>query len=197
MRRFIPLLSAVVLLSLLVLTGCQAGSPEDQVAAKRAQFTVTLNSWYAQVENKAMDEAMDEMTAEGEGAEGEAAESEGGDAEGEAGEEADMEDMDMGFFTGPQPHTIVFDLLVAYGGRGDALSGLTVKVTQADAAGEEKNAWLQTLELPKMTKGVPEQVGFQMEGILFEEGDVFAVTLNKAVPVEERSEYPEFQSAGS
>lgn len=194
MRRFFPLFSALALLSLLVFTGCQAASPEEQVAAKRADFTVNLNSWYAQVENVPMD---DSMAADGEEAAGDdmAADAATGD-EGEAGDDADM-GMDMDMATGPQPHTIVFDLLVAYNGRGEALSGVTVKVTQADGAGEEKGSWLEYLELPKMTKGVPEQVGFQMEGIAFEEGDVFAVTLTKSVPADERSQYREFQEAGS
>jgi hypothetical protein len=178
------------------------------VAATRAQYTVELNSWYAQVENASMEEPMDEMGAEGEdaAAEGEDAaasdEADAADATGDATAEDGMaEEMaDEMAMSGPQPHTIVFDLLVLYDGRSEPLPGLTVKVTQAasaEANAEEVDSWLQYLEMPStMMKGVPEQIGFQLEGVPFEEGNVFAVTLVKGVPAEDRSEYREFQEAG-
>ncbi|MDA8016201.1 MAG: hypothetical protein MPN21_02035 [Thermoanaerobaculia bacterium] len=204
MRRFFSLLTAFALLSLL-LAGCQAGSPEEQVAAKRAQYTVSLNSWYPELENEAVDEAADseagDEVAEGEAAEtptpeGEAAETPTPVGDG-AGDEASTDVAIVDLVPGPQPHTIVFDLLVLYDGRGEALQGITVEVTQAGASGAEKASWLEYLELPAMSKGVSEQVGFQKTGVLFEEGDVFAVNLNKSVPPAERSQYREFQSAGS
>lgn len=204
MRRFspLPLVLFTVLAVLFVFTACKQLTPEEQVAAKRAKYTVELNSWYAQVENASMEEPIDEMGAGGEdgAAEGEdAAASDDADATAEQGMAEEMaEDMAM---SGPQPHTIVFDLLVLYDGRGEPLSGLTVKVTQAASAdpnAEEIDSWLQYLEMPStMTKGVPEQIGFQLEGVPFEEGNVFAVSLVKNVPAEERSEYREFQEAGS
>ena len=194
MRRFSPLL--LVLAILLAFTACQQRSPEEQVAAKRAEYTVELNSWYAQVENvslEATEEPIDEAGADGETAADGDGMADDEMAEGEAGDEM-ADEMVM---TGPQPHTIVFDLLVLFDGRGEPLHGVTVKVTQADGTGTEKESWLQYLEMPPMTKGVPEQVGFQLEGVPFQEGEVFAVTLSKNVPAEERSQYREFQSAGS
>lgn len=204
MRRTFPLLTALALLSTLLLVGCPAGSPEEQVAAKRADFTVELNSWYATVENEAMDEmaeAVEGEAVEGEaddaGDEGEAADDAGDEMDGDAMAGDEMDGDAMSDMTGPQPHTIVFDLLVAYNGRGDALPGITLKVTHAAAGGTEKDSWLEYIELPQMTKSVPEQVAFQKEGVLFEEGDVFAVNLSKSVPAAERSQYREFQAAGN
>lgn len=204
MRHFspLPIVLVTALAILLVFTACQQLSPEEQVAAKRAEYTVKLNSWYPEVENESLEateEAMDEADGEGDmAAEGD----EAGDemAEGESGDEMAGDDLagDTAM-AGPQPHTIVLDLLVLYNGRGEPLPGLTVKVTQvasADENAEEIGSWLQYLDMPPMTKGVSEQIGFQLEGVPFEQGNLFAVSLVKNVPAEERSQYREFQSTG-
>ena len=198
MRRFSPLILALAFL--LVFTACQQLTPEEQVAAKRAEYTVELNSWYAEVENVSLEEPVAEMAEEG--AEEAAAEAEAGDMDedGMAGDDMAAGEDGAAAMAGPQPHVIVFDLLALFDGRGEPLPGLTVKVTQAASAepsAEEVGSWLQYLEMPPMTKGVPEQVSFQLEGVLFEDGNVFAVNLVKSVPTEERSQYREFQSAGN
>lgn len=209
MRRFspLPIVLVTALATLLVFTACQQASPEEQIAAKRAEYTVKLNSWYPEVENVSLEVTEEPMDAEGDAAaEGdeagdEMAEDKAEDmAEGESGDDTAGDDLagDTAM-AGPQPHTIVLDLLVLYDGRGEPLPGLTVKVTQvasADENAEEIGSWLQYLEMPPMTKGVSEQVGFQLEGVPFEQGNLFAVSLVKNVPAEERSQYREFQSAG-
>ena len=199
MRHSIALFAALSLL-LVLLVACQPGSPEERVLAERARYTVELNSWYAEVENAPVEETVEVPVGE-EGAEGQApaddAEAAGDEAENAAEEiaEEDTEDADVVVAAGPQLHTIVFDLLVLYNGR-DPLPGLTVEVTHAGADGEEKGSWLEYLEMPDITKGVSKQVGFQRAGVLFEEGDVFAVLVEPNVPADVRSEYREFQAAG-
>lgn len=203
MRRSHLYLAALIV-SCLVLVGCPAGSPEEQVAAKRALYTVELNSWYAEAESEPVDETV-EIPVEGEEA---AAEDDAGqvmdvdeadepNAADEIAAEDEGEGPDVTVAAGPELHTIVFDLLVLYDGRDEPLPGLTVEVTHAGADGQEKGSWLQYLEMPNIAKGVSKQVGFQREGVVFEEGDVFAVNVNKNVPADLRSEYREFQTAGN
>jgi hypothetical protein len=196
-------LSVFASIMLLTLVGCQAKSPEEQVAEKRAKHSVDLNGWYPKVENAAMDAAMD-AEATGDMAADDMAGEAGGDMAGADMAGDDMAGHDMTgdemageeMMTGPQPHTIVFDLLVHYDGRGDSLPGITVDVTQAGADGQEKGSWLQFLDTPGIAKGSSKQIAFEIPGVLFEEGDVFAVTLNQNVAAADRSKYREFSTAG-
>lgn len=202
MRRFSSvLLAALASITLLTLVACQAKSPEEQVAEKRARYTVDLNGWYAKVENAAMEETMDGDMADESATEdaGDAAADEAAMAgEDTAGEDIAGDELAAGeILAGPQAHTIVFDLLVHYDGRGDALPGITVEVTQAGADGTEKGSWLQFLDIPGIAKGSSKQVGFELPGVQFSDGDVFAVTLNKNVAAADRSNYREFSTAGN
>lgn len=185
MRRPIPLVLALLLVaSTFALVGCQQLSPEEEVAQKRSLYTVELNSWFVkepppeEIVEEAVEETVEEIEEE----------------QLEATTPAD--EVEIVEPEEPEPRTIFFDLIVLWDGRGEPLPGITVEVSHMGADGEEKGSWLEWLEIPKIVKGSTEQVSFEREGVLFEEGDQFAVTLESHVPPEERDRYREFAMAG-
>lgn len=201
MPRSILLLRMPLLLIALavLLAGCPAKSPEEQVALERGRYTVRLESFFPQApvaEEATMDEGAEGEVAEGEegvaeepaseepAAEDEAAEAEV--AEAEVAEEAVAD-------AGPTP--IVFDFYVLYEG-ADPLPGLTLDFSHADAAQAEKATWRYFVEVPGMAKGETRQVTVTLDVENYAEGDVFSAQLNEYVAPEDRAEYREFASAG-
>ena len=85
---------------------------------------------------------------------------------------------------------VLFDLVVYFRGR-KALKGITVDVTHADDADQEKAVYQQWIDTDGMINGDTRQVDFLLEGMEVEEGDAFAVTLASGVPAD-LGNYPEF-----
>ena len=195
MRQFSRHLTicSLVALFLLTLSGCAPQSPEERVAAIRAQYTVRLESFTVKEPTPEFPEAPAEEEAE-------AVEAEAGAVEAEAVEpEAAPEDLDLGepeeIASGPRPMDVVLHLLVGFGGE-ESLPGITVEVTQADPFGKEKEPTLLYIETAGMVKSDVKQVDLKLEGVEFEDGDGFSVLLSQAVPAAERSKYREFAEAG-
>lgn len=190
-------LGSVVLLVLVGLVACTPSSPEERVADARSKYRVTLNSFFAQqpaVEEMADEVGEDAMVA-GEDAEATseaAAEDLAMDGEEgmEDGEEGMEEEVDMG----PQPTTILFDLVVLFEGN-DPLDGLTLDISQADPFEAEKATFRHYVELGSMVKSETRQVSFELEVPEYEEGDLFSVNLREYVAPEDRSAYREFVEA--
>ncbi|MEM7587566.1 MAG: hypothetical protein AAF560_29530, partial [Acidobacteriota bacterium] len=139
-----------------------------------------------------MAEAGAEGDPAGGSAEGAAVAAEAAVAEGE--EAAEGEEM-MEVEAGPQLRPIFFDLIVRFDGY-DALPGITVDITHADAFQKEKEVFRHWLDTTGMAKSDTRQIDFILEDIEFEDGDVFSVMLRETVPSEERGEYREFAEAG-
>ncbi len=97
--------------------------------------------------------------------------------------------------SGPRPMDISLHLLVRFSG-DEALTGITVEVTQADPFGKEKEPTLHWIETAGMGKSDVQQVDLRLEGVEFEDGDAFSVLLREVVPAEARSQYREFAEAG-
>jgi hypothetical protein len=171
----------LALLALLALTaaGCAPGSPEEQIAKIRAGYTVELNSWRA-LEPAAEEpaEAAEEAVAMAEAA---ATATEEGAAE---------EVMEEEMMAGPQPKNVLLDLVVYFRGR-KSLKGITVDVTHADAAQQEKATYRQYVETAGMINGDTRQIDFLLEGLTVEEGDAFAVGLAEGIPAD-LGQYREF-----
>ena len=187
----------------LLLAGCPAKSPEDEVAANRARYTVRLENFFPQAPME--EETMMEEGAEGEAAEGEpmaeeaaaeataeAAAAEGEAAEGEATEDEIMEDPAD---AAPASTSIVFDFYVVYDG-SDPLPGITLDFSHADASGTEKASWRHFIEVPGMAKGEARQATVTLDVENYAEGDLFSAQLDEYVAPEDQAEYPEFASAG-
>ena len=179
--------------------GCGPGSPEEQVAATRAQYTVRLESFTAEEPEPVIEEM--EIAAEATAEAGEAvAAAEGAmvaeAAAAEEGMEGEGETEEEVVESGPQPTNIVLHLLVRFGGE-QALPGITVEVTQADPFGKEKEPTLHWIETAGMTKSDVQQVDLRLEGVEFEDGDAFSVLLSQSVAPEDYGKYREFAEAGS
>ena len=182
----------------LATTGCQPQSPEAKVIATRAQYTVQLQNFSANLppsvddidftdeaamaaEEAATSSAVAEVAAEAAEATGEEA------AEGEEITEEEI---------GPQVPEIILHLLVRFKGT-EALPGITVEVTRRDPFGKEHEPTLHWIETAGMTKSDVEQVDLAFEAPDFEEGDGYSVFLRSVVPPEDYGKYREFAEAGS
>ncbi|NND71298.1 MAG: hypothetical protein HKN43_06945 [Rhodothermales bacterium] len=173
----------------LTIVGCNIKSTQEQVAAARAQYTVTLNDVTAaeelepELENEA---GLAESAAE---AAEIASATEEAAAEGEETDEGAMGMEDEG----PQSTNVLFDILVSFQGK-NPLDGITVDVTHVDEDEEEKGVYLQFVDTAGMLDGETRQVDFELEGVAVEDGDAFSVTLASGVPAN-AGDYREFSQA--
>lgn len=196
---------AVVVLSLVLLASvaCAPSSPTEQVTTTRAEYTVQLNSWLVKDESPVVEGVVegvaDALEAAGEAVEDavEAVEetldlnAEGADATAEGADETG-EDA-AAALEADANRTILFDLIVRFSG-SDPLPGITVDVTQADAAGNEKRVWREFLDIPNIVKSQTKQVSFELETELAE-GDQFSVQLANYVDPANYGEYKEYAEA--
>lgn len=92
----------------------------------------------------------------------------------------------------PVRQAVTLDILVSLDGR-EALPGLTLDVTQADAGDNEKASWKIYLDVSDVLRGPGNQISYRLEDVEYEEGDGFHVEVRHPVPAAERGEYREFQ----
>ncbi len=178
MKKAVPVVLLVLLL--LPLAACGPGTPEEKVAKIRSGYTIELNTW------KKVARQEEETAAEEGEPEDEAATA-------ETGEEGAQEGAPEEEVSGPVPTDVLFDLVVYFRGR-ESLDGLTVDISHANAAQEEKGVYRQYVEIPGMVNGETRQTDFVLEDLPFEEGDVFAVEVVEGVP-EDLAAYPEFSES--
>lgn len=183
----------LAVLAVLALSACEPKTPEEQVAAARAQYSVKLESFTVeepQPEPPAVEEALilegDIIMAAAAAVAEEA---------GEGMEEAE-EVLEEAVETGPRQVDVILHMLLGFNG-DEALPGITVEVTQADPFGKEKEPTLHWIETAGMTKSDVKQVDLRLEGVEYEDGDAFSVLLREVVPAADRSRYREFAEAGS
>ncbi len=100
-----------------------------------------------------------------------------------------------GFVVRDDPATgkqeIVLDVLVQFDGQ-EALDGVTVDLSVADAAGREKavrHLWVDTRGLGK---GPGKQVTLTLTDLPYQAGDGFFVEVRAPIPAAERGDYMEF-----
>lgn len=182
----------------LAVSACSPKSPEEKVTATRAQYTVQLQNFTANMPPSEDD--IDFTTEEAVAAEAgeavasamtaEAAQAAEG-SEAEEGEEA-MEEVEP---ESPALPEVILHLLVRFKG-DEALPGITVEVTRQDPFGKEHEPTLHWIETAGMTKSDVSQVDLKLEEADFEEGDAFSVLLRSVVPPEERAGYREYAEAG-
>lgn len=184
-RRSLTSLCLAVLV--LMVVGCKPLSPEQKVAAARAQYTVTLTSFMPKEPDP---EEEEDMIAEA--AEGVAVAAEAAAVAGEAAEETtEGEEMEEEEEPGPRPANILLDLLVRFNGE-EALPGITVEIAQAGPSGQEKATYLEYIETGGIRTGEERQVPVTLAVDNFEDGDAFSIEWNAFVPPEEQGEYREF-----
>ncbi len=192
MRHFSKTLP-VLLFALLMLSiaSCGRTDPGERVAAIRGQYSVSLEGFAVDRPGPAVDRASEPDPSDGVSVSAEAsatAEATATAAEA-SGEEGDAEDeLDE---PGPRPAEVMLQLLVRFSGE-DPLPGVTVEVTQADREGEQQPPTLHWIETAGIGQGELRQVDLALEGVPYEEGDAFSVTLRPNIPAEDRGQYREF-----
>lgn len=193
----LPSRAALCVAALAILVaGCGPQSPEERVAAARAQYIVDLKGWMPQ-EPEPVDVMEEALIQEGE-AIAEAAEASAMAAEAtaeaveeyaEEGEEGIEEGVEEE--TGPRTVDVLFDIIVRFNGSGTSLPGITAEVIHSDPLDEEKATYRAYIDTAGMAKGESRQLDFVLEGLEVEEGDGFAVDLVEGVPAD-LGEYREF-----
>ena len=170
-RRPEVVLAFVAAIALLALA-CGGGGG---VAETRAGFIAQLQSFTVQA--PAAEEAMasDEADAEAEA-----------EADTDAEAEGDMP-------AEPAMVSVMLDILVHNEGAG-TLDGITVDLTIADPDGAEKERRLLWVETAGLTKGSQTQVVYDLNDVVYTEGDGFHVEVRHAIPMEERGDYREFDA---
>lgn len=183
----------------LTLTACGPSSPTAKVTAARAEYTVRLENFTAN-----LPEPIDELSFDSQGEEGAAAEASEAVAEAsaaaaeestgsdEAGEAPMDEEAVMAEASTPE---IILHLLVQFKGR-EPLPGITVEVTRQDPFGDEKEPTLHWIETGSMAKNDIQQVDLKLEDAEYEEGDAYSVLLRQIVPPEDHARYREYAEAG-
>ena len=89
---------------------------------------------------------------------------------------------------------IVLDVLVEWAG-GEALPGITLDVSMADATGKEKAHRRVFADVSKVDRGGA-QISLVLDELPYRAGDGFFVEVRVPVPAAERSEYREFGAGG-
>lgn len=176
-------LSACALLMLLAACG---GSPEDKVARLRGMYSARLNGFIVQAQPAPQPEVFTEEGAEPMAAEPMAAEAEEGEGEGEMAEPMEME---------PVNPDIMLDVLIQHDSP-ELLPGVTVDVSMADGAGNEKGSWKVWFDTSAMKKANVTQYTHVLQDVPYEEGYGFFAEVRHPVPAAERGEYKEFSSGG-
>ena len=86
---------------------------------------------------------------------------------------------------------MVLDILIT-NKNDDKLPGLTVDVSQVDAAKQPKGHWRIWVDTSQVGRGPGTQVSHVLKGVDYEEGDGFQVEVRGTVPAAEQGEYREF-----
>lgn len=167
--------------TVVTLTACAAQTPEERVAALRADYQVSLNSFQVLEEPvERATAAADEMGDEA----GETAEGVRVPALPEATEEATTPPVDV-------RQDVLLDIVVR-NRSDDRLPGLTLDVEQVDAAEQPKATYRVYLDTSTIGPGAERALSHRLEDVDFTTGDGFHVEVRQAILPEQRSDYREF-----
>jgi hypothetical protein len=167
---------------MLLLAAC-GGDPEGKVARLRGMYSARLNGFIVQAPPAPEPEIYTEEGAEPMAPETDMAEGEGDDVL--------SEPMEMP----PANPDIMLDILIQHDSP-ELLPGITVDISMADSAGNEKGAWKVWFDTATVRKANVTQYSHVLEDVPYVEGYGFFAEVRHPVPAEERGEYSEFSSAG-
>lgn len=185
-------------LGLLLLAGCQSETFEERVARLRQGYTISASSFVVKQTPPPVAPGVAEGNAATEVPEGEAMAAEEGateaaaEAAAPAGEPTEGVEGIMIEDLMPVEQDVLLDLVVRNDNVRGSLPGLTLDVTQVDAAGTEKAHWRAWIDTSGIERGPGEQLTHELEDVEFAEGDTFQVEVRNSVPPGERGEYREF-----
>ena len=150
--------------------GCASKSPEDKVAEIRSLFKARMNGFIIEEEPIIVEQPVIE------------------EAEVE-GEEVVEEDLVVQPIQTRQNARL--DILIQNDSY-DRLPGVTVEISMADGAGEEKAHWRVWFDTAEIGKASVTQFTHILEDSSYEEGDGFFAEVRNPIPLDERAEYREF-----
>lgn len=179
-------LAVVVTLSI----ACASKSPEEKVAAIRALYSARLNGFIIEEEPLPVSAIGPEELGDPAAADQPAAEPES-PAESEASIDEGLADAVSDALPVPVRQRARLDLLIQHDSY-DRLAGVTVDISMANSAGEEKGHWRVWFDTADVGKASVTQFTHVLEDLSYEEGDGFFAEIRKPIPPEERSEYREF-----
>ncbi len=156
-------------------SACRQKSPEEAFEAARSAYKAELQNF---VLREAAADLVDEVTDE--------ATADTGDAASE--EEAVV-------IEPPNPD-VLLSVLVSTDS-ADTLPQLTLDISQADAAGQERQHWRRTVDTSDIQKGSASQLTIVLEDVDFQENDGFHVEVRPSIPMADRGAYPEYAALAS
>ena len=167
---------AFIVVCVIVLASCAGQTPVEKVAAARAEYKATLNSFFVK------QTPLEVMVPEGEDDE---ATTEGDDAEAlMEGEEAPEEI--------PTRQDAVLDVIVQHDS-AKPLAGLTLDITMVDNEQNEVESWLRWVDTTGLPKANQRPYSIVFEDVEYEEGYGFFVEVRHPIAESERSQYREFE----
>ncbi len=177
---------------LLISLACQTQTPEQMVNELRGQYSVQSTSFLPQQQLSDASEA-DAALHEGEEADSTVTGTETAAASGddEAASIEETVDEDGFALSGPQPTSILFDIVLMFEGR-KPLPGLTLDIVHSDPFEKVKENRRHFIETANLIKGDVLQQDFVLEDFNFEDGDQFTIEIRPSIPLEEQGEYREF-----
>lgn len=173
------LVSIVVCVILLV--SCASQTPVEKVAASRAEYKATLNSFFVK-ESPLEVVAPEADEVEGEESEGAADED---PMEGVEGEEAPPMEV-------PVRQDAVLDIIVQHD-TAHPLDGITLDISMVDGAQKELESWRRWIDTTGLPKANQRPYSMVFEGVAYEEGYGFFVEVRSPIGESERGEYREFE----
>lgn len=183
-RRTVPFAAAAVIAAA-TLAACAAQSPEERVAALRAEYEASLNSFQVReqpVEPPPVRAPVEEAAAGPPGAEPIAGE----------GEPVEPEPAPAA----PEVRQDVLLDIVIHNRSDERLPGLTLDVEQVDAQGEPKTSYRIWVDTSNIGPGSQGAISHRLEDVDYAPEDGFQVEVRQAIPPEQRGEYRELSEAG-
>jgi hypothetical protein len=163
--------------ALVLVLACGPKSPEEKVAGLRASYSARLNGFLIEEEPILPEVPATEETLAPEAEAGEVA---------DAGEEVEVVMMEV-----PVKQLVRLDILIQHRSE-ERLPGVTVDISMADPAGQEKGHWRVWFDTADVPEATVTQFTHILEEVGYEEGDGFFVEVRHPVPAAERGDYREF-----
>ena len=181
MHRRNRLSLAFIVVCVVLVASCASRTPAAKVAASRAEYKATLNSFF--VKETPLEVVMPE------GEEGE------DDSEGMAPSddaEAMMEGEEAPAMEIPVRQDAVLDIVVQHD-TSRPLAGLTLDISMVDGQQNEIETWRRWVDTTGLPKANQRPYSVVLEDVAYTEGDGFSVEVRHPIPESERAQYSEFE----
>lgn len=168
---------ALSIVCVVLLASCTSRTPAEKVAATRAEYKATLNSFFVK------ETPLEVVVPEGEAAEGAVADDSA---------EAPMEGDEAPPAEVPVRQDAVLDVIVQHD-TSSPLAGLTLDISMVDSAENEIESWRRWIDTEGLPKANQRPYSIVFEDVAYEEGHGFFVEIRHPIAEAERGQYREFE----